>query len=138
MNWLDILLFAIVIFFALVGWQRGLVRQIFDVVGVVASYFVAIRYGNDFILWFTRYAPLTEWFPQLFNNPTPLGFDLGDVIIRLIGFALLFGIVSLLFRITGNIAHSVFSLPVLDIVNGFGGLLLGAIKGILLGFIMIG
>lgn len=137
MNWFDYLLFAVVVFFAFVGWQKGLVRQIFDVAGVLASYFVALRFSNQFVGWLNQSLPLTLWFNQIFPATTNWGLDLGDVVVRMLGFALLFGAVSLLFRATGAAAHSVFSLPVLDIVNGLGGMLLGAIRGFFLGIILI-
>ncbi|HZK25783.1 MAG TPA: CvpA family protein [Oscillospiraceae bacterium] len=138
MNWFDFLLVAIVVFFAIVGWQKGLVRQLFDLLGVIASYFVALRYSNQFVYWLNQYLPLTLWFNQLFPTPTAWGIDLGAVLIRLVGFALLFGAVSLVFRTTGAAVHSIFSLPILDLVNGLGGLLLGAIRGVFLALILIG
>ena len=42
MNWLDALLVAVVVFFALAGAQKGFVRQLFGVIGTIASYLVAI------------------------------------------------------------------------------------------------
>lgn len=138
MNWFDYLLIAIVIYFALVGWHRGLIRQVFAVAGVIASYLVALRYGNEFILWFNKYLPLTEWFPQWFDSETFLGFSLGEIIVRILGFAILFALVTWLFAVTGSIVHGIFSLPVLGSFNGIGGMILGMIKGILLVLIIVG
>ncbi|NLZ94007.1 MAG: CvpA family protein [Firmicutes bacterium] len=138
MNWLDFLLLIVIIFFAFTGWQKGLVRQLFDVAGVIASYFVALNYGNEFILWLNNYLPLSrilsQWLPQLAAQ----GINLADVVARLIGFALLFSAVTFIFRFAGNIAHHIFSLPVLGLLNGLTGMFLGAVKGIFLGVFIIG
>ena len=138
MNWFDFLLLGIVLFFAVVGWQRGLIRQVFDVVGAVASYLIALRCSNQFLSWLNHFFPLTRWFNQLFPAATNWGAALGGVLIRLLSFLLLFAAVSLLFRMVGSAAHSVFTLPVLGFVNGLGGLLLGAVRGPILALILIG
>lgn len=137
MNWFDFFIVAIVVYFALLGWQKGLVRQIIAVVGVVASYLVALRYGNEFIFWLNKLIPVSEWFPQWFTTPTLLGFSLGEIIIRLLGFAIIFAFVGRLFGFVGSVLHGIFSLPILGWVNGLGGLILGIIKGVILSLIVI-
>src|SRR5690554_4848001 len=137
MNWLDIAIVAVVVFSALIGAQRGFVRQVFDVVGLIASYLVAIRYGNEFVVQISKVIPLTEWFPQWFQQMTLPGFSLGDVILRLLGFLILFGLVRWLFSFAGNIVHGIFSLPLLNWVNGTCGLLLGLLQGVLFSLILV-
>ncbi|MDW7652139.1 MAG: CvpA family protein, partial [Bacillota bacterium] len=68
MNWFDILLLAIVLFSAVMGWQRGLIRQLFDLASIVAAYIVALRYGSDFILWLDNVVPLTRWLPAWLSS----------------------------------------------------------------------
>lgn len=137
-NWLDILFIAILFFSAAMGWRRGLVRQVFDLAAVVAAYVAALRFGSDFVLWLDQYLPLTRWFPTWFDAPVPPGFAVGSVVIRLLGFFLLFVFVRLLCKVAGTLMHGIFSLPVLGTVNCLGGLALGAVKGLLLGLILLG
>lgn len=136
-NWLDILIIIILFFSAIMGWRRGLVRQFFDVVAIFASYLVALRYGSQFIQFLEGYLPFFGLLPAWVNNPTPFGFVLGDILLRLIGFALLFFLVRLLFRLVAGMAHSLFSLPVLGTVNAFGGMGLGLFKGLLLTLLLV-
>ncbi|MBS3885768.1 MAG: CvpA family protein [Dethiobacter sp.] len=136
-NWLDILIIMILLFSAVMGWRRGLVRQFFDVAAVLASYLVALSYGSQFILLLDSYLPIFRWLPDWANNPTPFGFVLGDILLRLFGFALLFFLVRLLFRIMAGMAHSLFSLPVLGTVNALGGFGLGLLKGLLFALILV-
>ena len=137
-NWLDIALIFILILSATIGWSRGLIRQSFDLLAIFASYFVALRYGNDFVTWLSNYLPLVGWLPAWLSQPTLLGFAVGDILARLIGFFLLFFAVRLLFKLVGGLLHGIFSLPVLGTVNGLGGLLFGFLKGFLLVLIFVG
>lgn len=136
-SWLDIVLIFILILSAASGWNRGLMRQLFDFFASFASYIVALRYGNAFVTWLSNYLPRVPWLPTWLSQPTPLGFAVGEIIARLLGFFLLFFAVRLLFKILGGLLHEVFSLPVLGTVNGMGGLLFGFLKGLLLILILI-
>ena len=136
-NWLDIALIFILILSAAIGWNRGLMRQLFDFLGYFASYIVALRYGNAFVTLLSNYLPQVPWLPAWLSQPTPLGFPVGDILARLFGFFLIFFAVRLLFKIAGGLLHGVFSLPVLGTVNGMGGLLFGFLKGLLLVLILI-
>lgn len=136
-NWLDLLIIAVLVFSAIMGWRRGLVRQFFDVVAAVASYLVALRYGAQFVQLLDIYLPLFRWIPAWLNTPTPFGFVLGDIILRLLGFFLLFFLARLFFRMMATMAHTLFSLPVLGTVNAVGGLLFGFLKGLLLVLILV-
>lgn len=137
MNWLDALMVAMVVFSALAGAQKGLVRQLFAVAGTIASYLVAIYYGNEFILQFSKFIPLTKWFPHWFAQPTLLGISLGEIFLRLLGFFLLFSLMRLLFSVTGNTIHALFALPLLGLVNSLGGMLLGALQGVLIVLVLV-
>lgn len=136
-NWLDTLLLALVFFGAVMGWRRGMARQVFELAAMIGSYVVALRYGNDAILWVSRYVPLASWLPRWFTRPTPFGFTAGDIITRLLGFLLLFAVVRLFFFLAAEVAHGVFSLPLLGTVNGLGGLLFGTLKSLLLVLILV-
>jgi uncharacterized membrane protein required for colicin V production len=137
MNWLDIALLSLLGLTAAIGWRRGLVLQLFDVASVIVAYVVALRFGRDFVFVLDTYIPVFRWLPRLMDNPTPFGFTLGDVVVRLIGFLLLFFLVRLLFRVVGGMMHSIFSLPVLGTVNALGGMVFGLLKGLLLGLILV-
>ena len=47
MTWFDYTVIAIVILSALLGWWRGLVYEVFALLGWVAAYFVARLFGAD-------------------------------------------------------------------------------------------
>jgi len=136
-NWLDIAILVILFYSAGMGWKRGLVRQFFDVAAVVASYFAALRYGGEFMAFLTGYIPLEQWFPRWFNTVLPAGIFLGDAVIRLVGFVVLFVLVRIVFKAASKVLHGIFSLPLLGTVNGLGGMALGFAKGAILTLILV-
>ncbi len=136
-NWLDFVLLVLIFYSASGGWRRGLVRQLFDIAGIVVAYFVALRYSVLFTDWLVQYLPFIRGLPAWFGTELPGGFILGDVLVRLLGFLILFGLVRALLKIFSSIAHGIFSLPLLGTVNGLGGLVLGGLKGLLLIIILV-
>jgi membrane protein required for colicin V production len=51
MNWLDIVIVLIVTLSAFFGYRKGFVRKIFGIIGILAGFFIAVRfYGNVFDL----------------------------------------------------------------------------------------
>lgn len=136
-GWLDLLILSLVAVSAAIGWRRGLVRQFFDVVAVIASYVVALRYGRDFIMLVDSYIPLFRWLPVWLDYPTPFDFTLGDILLRLFGFFVLYALARLVFRLLAEVVHGIFSLPVLGTLNSFGGLAFGLLKGLLLSLILV-
>ncbi|MBS4023554.1 MAG: CvpA family protein [Dethiobacter sp.] len=136
-NWLDIVLLVLIFYSAVSGWRRGLVRQLFDIAGIFIAYFVALRYSVAFMDWLSQYLPFQNWLPAWFTTQLPIGFILGDVLVRLLGFVLLFFIVRALIKVFSEIVHGIFSLPLLGTVNGLGGLAVGSLKGILLAIILV-
>ncbi|NLN07842.1 MAG: CvpA family protein [Firmicutes bacterium] len=137
-NWFDILLLALVIFNAVVGKQKGLVLQLFALAGTVVSYLVAVRYSTEFLTRLNRVLPVADWFSRLFPSLGLPGFSLGDVILRLLGFLLLFALVNSLFAAVGKAVDAIFYLPVLGWLNSLGGLLAGTAKGVLLALLCVG
>ncbi|MBS3948121.1 MAG: CvpA family protein [Dethiobacter sp.] len=136
-SWLDVGLAVLVFYSAAAGWGRGLVRQFFDVAGVLAAYFVALNHSDFLLAWLGRYLPLTDWLPSWLDTPLPGGLVLGDVIASIISFVLLFLAVRLFFKALAGVLHGFFSLPLLGTFNGFGGLVLGSVKGIFLALVVV-
>lgn len=137
-NWLDFVLLAMLFYSVVGGWRRGLIRQLFDIIGILAAYYFALNYSLVFMTWLDQYIPLTRWLPDWFGITLPGGLVLGDVLVRLVGFVLLFMIVRFVVRAAATVLHGIFSLPLLGTINAIGGFALGAVKGVLLVMIMVG
>lgn len=137
-NWLDAALAVLFFYSAVAGWRRGLIRQLFDVAGVIAAYFIALSYSDSLLLRLERYIPLSRWLPSWFAAPLPGGLVLGEILASLVAFILLYFAVRLLLSAAAGILHSFFSLPLLGSFNGLGGLLLGGVKGLFLALVAVG
>lgn len=138
LNGLDVALLVLCFYLAVSGWRRGLIRQLFDITGIFIAYFVALQYSSVLISKISEIIPLEQWLSNGVGGGVLEGFDLAPVLLRIIGFLLLFALVRLGVQLVAGLFHSVFSLPVLGTVNGFGGLILGGLKGLLFSAVLVG
>lgn len=107
MTVLDYILIGILGFFALIGLFRGLVNQLFSLVGLVAGFILAkVFYGTVM---------------------TNLGFHF--FLAEIVSFVLIFVSVLLCAKAIGFLVEKVMKLAKLSLFNRVCGLLLGLIKG---------
>ena len=115
-TWVDGLLLVLVLSFAVRGWMRGLLSQLFAVAGVVSGLFVAV--------W------LSEWVGAHWLHARPtLFFGFLKVLIAFLGAV---SVVSL-FGWLGTLAHDAAREGPLGVLEGPGGLVAGGLLGALAG-----
>lgn len=119
LNWVDIVLVLVILASALAGLQRGLIRGALDLVAVVISLLVA-SYG------YHRVADLLS-----------SRIAMSDVVANIIAFVILLVVVQLAFSllILGPLTPMIWSIrriPVSKEIDGFLGVIPGAIKGLVL------
>lgn len=118
-NFLDLILLIVILFFAYNGFRRGFIDQISTLFGLLAALFVAVR----------QY----EYFTQFLEGY----FDLSPSLIQFISFAVIFIVVNIVIHVLGitlkNIVDAIFLQPV-DRVAGF---LLGIIKAGIIIYLLI-
>ena len=110
---IGIVIVVIIIIFFADGVRRGLVRQIFEIIGLVAA-FVAAYYTF-------------QYFAAEYRGSTLLahrGIMIGSSIV-------VFIVVALVFHFIGLLLSKIASVTVLGPVDKVGGGILGAIKGVL-------
>lgn len=113
----DVILIAVVLIFAIIGFMFGLISAIGAIVGVIAGAFLATQY----------FSALADWLqPILFNHAG---------LARVVGFLLIFAVVNrlvaLLFWLVNKIFKIVSIIPFLGPINRLAGAILGLIEGIL-------
>jgi len=113
-NILDIIVLIILIWFAGHGLVYGLIRSVFNLVGVIAALFVATLWLPIVSNFLKNHLPLPE---------TQIGF---------ISFVLIFIAVVVGFRLSAKILHEGLKIVLLGWINRVGGLLFGFLKGALL------
>lgn len=115
MNWLDVIVLVVVGWRAFSGYRRGLVRQVFELVGLVAGLFLAVRYYYYLQLQLRVYVSL----------PAP--------VLAIFSFLSVLFAVMLVARLLGYICTSLLSFPGLGWVNALS----GAVVGILIAVVTI-
>jgi len=112
---LDILIWAVLIFFVAKGFSKGLVREACSLLGLVTGGWAAFKY----------YSSLSLGMRHLINLPPHVAQPLS--------FLLLFLLLSLVFYLLGHLLTVIFKIMLLGGINRIGGVVFGFLEG---GFIL--
>jgi membrane protein required for colicin V production len=104
---------GIVLFFFIDGIRRGLVRQLFEIAGLIAAFIGAYYLGHSFA--------------HRFEGSTKISYP----VIRFFFSAVVFIAVVLAFHLMGLFFQKIVSVTILAPVDRIGGALFGAVKGVL-------
>jgi len=116
MNWLDITVLIIVIFFFLIGLSRGLVKQVFSLVSVIAGIAVGLIFYDVLAIILIEYGLV------------------GNISVASVGAFILLSITSfIVIQILGWITNKLIGTLHLSWLNRLG----GAVIGSLIGFIIV-
>jgi uncharacterized membrane protein required for colicin V production len=110
---ITIVIGLIVIFFFIDGIRRGLVRQVFEVAGLIAAFIGAYYLGHAFA--------------HRFEGSTRISYP----IVRFFFSAVVFIAVALVFHLLGVLLQKIVSVTILGPVDRIGGALFGVVKGVL-------
>ncbi|PTV93714.1 membrane protein required for colicin V production [Halanaerobium saccharolyticum] len=118
-NFLDLIILVILLFFAFNGFRRGFIDQISTILGLLAALFVAVRQYQYFTQFLEPY------------------LDLSISLLQFISFAVIFIVVNIVIHVLGitlkKIVDSIFLQPV-DRALGF---LLGLVKGGIIIYLLV-
>jgi membrane protein required for colicin V production len=118
-SWIDLTLLMVMLLFGLRGYFRGLFREVFSLLGLVAGFIGAARYAEPLAGLVATY-----W------NPTP-------IILKGVAFVICFFVIYLLFNVTGWLLHRSAKILFLQTVNRLGGVVLGVGKGTALAALVV-
>ncbi len=110
---ITIVIGLVVLFFFIDGIRRGLVRQLLEIVGLIAAFIGAYYLGHAFA--------------HRFEGSTRISYP----IVRFFFSAVVFIAVALVFHLIGLFLQKIVSVTVLGPVDRIGGAVLGAAKGVL-------
>lgn len=114
MNLFDIIILAVLIFFALKGFARGLVNEAASLTGLILGGWLAYHY----------YPALTAPIRTVLHVPAHVASFLAFILLLLVT-----GVVA---HIAGNVLTAALKLVMLGSLNRLGGILIGATEGVLL------
>ncbi|MBI4272632.1 CvpA family protein [Candidatus Uhrbacteria bacterium] len=122
MHFLDVAILVILGAFLVIGFARGIIRQIGFIIGFIVSLLLARQYYDDVAFYLK---PSLEQWPFI-----------ADPLAAALGFFIVYGLVGIAFHILIRILDALVNLfafiPFLRLTNRAGGALIGLIEGILL------
>ncbi|MFQ5850739.1 MAG: CvpA family protein [Candidatus Binatia bacterium] len=111
MSIVDLILLFLVSLFAIRGYFKGLVREIFSLLGLLFGFMVTVRYGELVLGLWQDY------------------WKISPIVLKAVGFITLFLAVYFAFSLTGWLLHRSLKFLFLVGLNRVGGILLGTGKG---------
>ena len=112
---LDILIWAVLIFFVAKGFSKGLVREACSLLGLVTGGWAAFKY----------YSFLSQGIKGFINLP--------PLVAKPLSFFLIFMLLGILFYFLGHLLTVIFKIMLLGGVNRIGGVVFGFLEG---GFVL--
>jgi membrane protein required for colicin V production len=112
---LDILIWAVLVFFVVKGFSKGLIREACSLLGLVAGGWAAFRY----------YSILSQGIRVFINLPPQVAQPLS--------FLLIFMLLGILFYFLGHLLTVIFKIMLLGGINRIGGIVFGFLEG---GFVL--
>lgn len=114
MNLFDIIILAVLIFFALKGFARGLVNEAASLTGLILGGWLAYHY-----------------YPAL-SAPIRTTLHVPAHVASFLAFILLLLVTGIVAHIVGNVLTAALKLVMLGSLNRLGGILIGVAEGVLL------
>ena len=108
---LDILIWAVLLFFVAKGFSKGLIREACSLLGLVTGGWAAFKY----------YSILSQGMRRLINLPPHVAQPLS--------FLLIFLLLGLLFYLLGHLLTVIFKIMLLGGINRMGGVVFGFLEG---------
>lgn len=149
MNKVDLVILIVVAVFMFLGYKRGLIGTILNFFQYVIILFLSIKLSpmvsNILIKTFKLDAVILDW---VYSNPDVIKgviSSLSDTILQnvvgriisVISFILLFIVLKLIISIIISIINKIAEIPIVNEVNKLGGIILGAIEGVMIVYICI-
>ena len=112
MNWIDLILVTVLALFGFRGYFRGLFREVFSIIGLIAGFTLAVRYDDRIATVFHEY------------------WNLPPFLIKGAAFIAIFFAGYFVSSLVGWLLHRSERIIFLRTVNRFGGVAVGLTKGI--------
>jgi len=111
MNYIDYTILAVIAFFAIRGLFRGLLNEVFGLVGILLSVLLATKMMSD----------AANWLDQFVDIPPALS--------TILGFILVFAAVQLAIQFLNHVLQKIVKLTFLSAIDKLAGGLFGLLKG---------
>lgn len=114
MNFLDILILVFLVIFLLRGYKKGIVSEIFQILGLVIAFYFS--------------APISDLLSKIIIT----NFEIDDKIVYFVSGILAFILIIITFLVIGKIVTKVLGIVMLSLPNKIFGAIFGVVKGFLI------
>lgn len=141
MSWLDLILLVVFLFHLISGYARGLVKQLFDIIGfflVVLLSFWGSRSFSAHLAVLINPEDIVAHHDLIKSLGLEVAMEkVPQLVAGIILFLLFLLLLSIVFRFFSKGFRWVNKIPVIGFLNRLGGALLGALVGIILIYLII-
>jgi len=149
MNKVDLIILGIILVFMLIGYKKGLIKVVLSIVQYIIVLGLSVFFAptlskfliENFNLDIKIFNLVTKNISMFTDGISIISDEiLKNVvgrIINILSIIILFVVLKIVFGIVLMILNKVANLPILSMVNRAGGLLLGALEGVLIVYIFI-
>jgi len=110
-NWVDLILLAVLALFGLRGFFRGLFREVLSLAGLIVGFLIAARYGDAAAQYVAQH------------------WKLSPLLLKGAGFVTIFFLIYFGFNLIGWLLHRSEKMLFLQTANRAGGIVMGVGKG---------
>ncbi len=132
MNLFDIIIILLLISSAIVGFKRGILKEVVMFIGIIAIYFIAFSLKDSLGLFLCKVLPFFK-----FNGLASLNIILYQLLAFILIASILFTIYSIILKLTGIIQKLVDLSIIFTIPSKIGGFIVGALEGYVILFMML-
>ena len=132
MNFIDILIIILLIFFGISGLKRGFFKELVMFVGTILVFYLAYKFKDPLGNWFLLRLPMFD-FPNMFKGVSSLNI----LLYQLLAFVIVLALLLVVYNIILAITHVFEKILKLTIVLGIPSKILGFILGILEGYVIV-
>lgn len=137
MGAIDIVIVLLLIMFGVVGWKQGIIKEVVQLVGLVAILVIAFMFKSELGNIFCKWLP----FFSFQGSPIEGMISINILIYQLLGFfaifVVLYGVYSIILKLSGIFQKIVDWTLILLLPSKIGGLLVGLVEGYILIFILL-
>ena len=129
-NWVDYTFIAILIFSILIGFGRGLVKEVISLLTLIAAFIVAILFSSKLSAYITTMPVIQNMVSQ---TSSAIGMDTSTAVNYIaigISFAILFSVTAMIGSIFGMIINSMFQVGLIGLGNRVLGAGFGLARGL--------
>lgn len=131
MNIIDVVIILIILCGAVIGFKRGVLKELVMTVGFLLVFVISFYLKNPIAEWLSAYLPFFDFWGAI-KGVTVLNI----ILYQIIAFLIVFSIIMVIFRVILTISGIIEKILKFTIILGIPSKILGAIVGTIEGFII--